>query len=154
MQFSMVACLLALGQVSALALSPKAALLKMELKTREHPIEKVIGMLEDLKVKAREEGEAEAVSYQKFEYWCKNSMKELNTAIEKEKALIENLEDEIEGKTKLIEKLTVEIEALAKQLADSEAAGAKAKKIREEENEKYTEADADYDSTIEAIKEC
>jgi hypothetical protein len=154
MQFLMIACVLALGQVSALALSPKAALLKMELKTREHPIAKVIAMLEDLKVKAREEGEAEAVSYQKFEYWCKNSLKELNTAIEKEKSLIETLEDEIEAKTKLIAKLEIEIKDLAKQLADSEAAGVKAKEIRDEENKAYTEADKDFDSTISAIKEC
>jgi len=155
MQFLIITGLLALGQVSVLALSPKAALLKMELRTKgEHPIAKVIAMLEDLKVKAREEGEAEAVSYQKFEYWCKNSLKQLNTAIEKEKALIVTLEDEIDSKTKLITKLTEDIKVLEKQLSDSEAAGAKAKEIRDEENTEYEAAAKDFDSTISAVEEC
>jgi len=154
MQFLTIACVLALGQVSVLALSPKAALLKMQLSSGEHPIGKVIAMIEDLKVKAQQEGEAEAVSYTKFEYWCKNSLKELSTAITADKEKIETLEDQIEAKTKLIEQMKIEIAELEKQLAASEAAAKKAKDIREETEADYTAANEDFDKTISAIDEC
>merc|ERR1719271_2026922 len=99
----------------------------------EHPMAKIISMLKELQVKAREEGEQEAVLYQKFQYWCKNSIKELKGAIKEEKAKIEVLEDEIESKTKLKEQLEKEIAEITKELEESEAAGAKADKIREDE---------------------
>jgi len=154
MQLLTVACLLALGQVSVVAMSPMSALMRMKVRNGDHPIGKVIAMLEDLKVKARTEGEAEAVSYQKFEYWCKNSLKELNTAIATGKENIATLEDQIESKQKLIAQMTEDIAALEKQLADSAAAAAKAKEIREEENKNYEDADKDFTSTIEAVDSC
>merc|ERR1719321_1649530 len=110
MQYLTIVCLLALGQVSGTyALSPKLGLLKMELNNGEHPIAKVIALLEELKVEARTKGEEEAASYQKFEYWCKNSLKTLNTAIAKGKEDIETLEDTIESKKKLIAQMETEI---------------------------------------------
>merc|ERR1719352_606538 len=81
-------------------------------------------------------------------------MKELNTAITKGKEKVEVLEDTIESKTKEIEKLKVDIEALEKEIGEIEAASAKAKKIREDEETAYTEADADFKETIEAIETC
>jgi hypothetical protein len=122
--------------------------------TNEHPIGKIISMIEELKVKAMTQGEEEAASYQKFEYWCKTTMKELTTAITKGKEAAEVLEDTIEAKTKEIEKLEVDIEALTKQLEEIEAAAAKAKKIREEQETAYKEADSDFKETIEAIQTC
>merc|ERR1719160_2351674 len=120
----------------------------------EHPMAKIISMLKELQVKAREEGEAEAVLFQKFEYWCKNSKKELSGAIKEEKAKIEVLEDEIESKTKLKEQLEKEIAQLEKELEESEAAGAKADKIREDEKAEYEEAESDFKDTIDAIQQC
>merc|ERR1719456_1072694 len=120
----------------------------------EHPMAKIISMLKELQVKAREEGEAEAVLFQKFTYWCKNSKKELSGAIKAEKAKIEILEDEIESKTKLKETLEKEIAQLEKELEESEAAGAKADKIREDEKGEYEEAESDFKDTISAIEEC
>merc|ERR1719456_1689723 len=120
----------------------------------EHPMAKIISMLKELQVKAREEGEAEAVLFQKFTYWCKNSKKELSGAIKAEKAKIEILEDELESKTKLKETLEKEIAQLEKELEESEAAGAKADKIREDEKGAYEEAESDFKDTISAIEEC
>merc|ERR1719161_1599064 len=122
--------------------------------TKEHPIGKIISMIEELKVKSQTLQEEEAAAYQKFEYWCKTTMKELNTAITKGKEKVEVLEDTIESKTKEIEKLKVDIEALEKEIGEIEAASAKAKKIREDEETAYTEADSDFKETIEAIQTC
>merc|ERR1719428_603925 len=120
----------------------------------EHPMAKIIAMLKELQVKAREEGEAEAVLFQKFTYWCKNSKKELSGAIKAEKAKIEILEDEIESKTKLKETLEKEIAELEKELEESEAAGAKADKIRDDTKAEYEQAESDFKDTIAAIEEC
>jgi DNA repair exonuclease SbcCD ATPase subunit len=122
--------------------------------TDDHPIKKIIGMIEELKVKAQEQGEEEGYAYQKFEYWCKTTSKELNKAIAEGKDHIDVLEDTIESKKKDIEKLKVDIEALTKQIEETEAASAKAKKIREEENENYKEADEDFAETIDSIQMC
>jgi chromosome segregation ATPase len=122
--------------------------------TKEHPIAKIISMIEELKVKAMTLGEEEAAAYQKFEYFCKTTKKELNTAITAGKEKVEVLEDTIEAKTKEIEKLEVDIEALTKTLEEIEAAAAKAKKIREEQETAYKEADSDFKETIEAIQTC
>jgi len=154
MQFLTIVCVLALGHVSAMALNPKAALLKMQLSSGEHPIAKVVAMIEDLKVKAEQQGQEEEVAYTKFSYWCKNSLKELNTAIAADKETIETLEDQIESKTKLIAQMETEIAELEKQLAASEVAAKKAKDIREEEEKDYTAANKDFESTIKAIDEC
>merc|ERR1719301_75530 len=109
----------------------------------EHPIAKIIAMLEKLKVQAREEGEKEAVLYQKFEYWCKNTKKELSSAIKEEKAKIATLEDKLAEKTKLKEAMEKDIAELEK----SAAAGAKADKIREDSKAAYEEADKDFKAT-------
>jgi hypothetical protein len=63
-----------------------------------HPMEKVIKMLKGLSAKAEMEGKQEALLYEKFEYWCKNSLKTLGTAIDEETETIEMLEDKIKAK--------------------------------------------------------
>jgi len=120
----------------------------------EHPMAKIISMLKELQAKAREQGEREAADYQKFQYWCKNTKKELSGAIKEEKATIENLEDEIESKTKLSETLKKEIAELEKELEERGAAGAKADKIRKDQEEAYSEAEKDFTATIDAIGQC
>jgi predicted nucleic acid-binding Zn-ribbon protein len=122
--------------------------------TDDHPIKKIIGMLEELKVKSQTLGEEEAAANQKFEYWCKTTTKALTTAITEGKEKIENLESEIESLQKSIEKLEVDIATLEKQLEENEVASAKAKKIREDEAKVYEEADADFEETIDAIQTC
>jgi len=121
---------------------------------KEHPIGKIISMIEELKVKAMTQAEEEAAAYQKFEYWCKTTMKELNKAITEGKEKVEVLEDTIESLTKEIAKLEVDIETLTKQIEEIEAASVKAKKIREDEEAAYKEADSDFTETIDAIQTC
>jgi len=121
---------------------------------KDHPIGKIIGMLEELKVKSQTQQEEEAVLHQKFQYWCKTTTKELTTEITKGKEKIEVLEDTIEAKTKEIEKLTADLELLEKQIEENGAASAKADKIREEEADTYKQADADFAETLDAIQQC
>jgi hypothetical protein len=119
-----------------------------------HPIEDVIGMLKDLATKAEEEGKEEALAFQKFEYWCKNSVKELNKAIATENDNIDALGSKIEAKTKESKSLKKQIDSLTDQLGKLAATAKKAKDQRDDENGLYTRARDDTQSTIDAMTEC
>ena len=60
---------------------------------KDHPIVKVINLLEGLKAKSIGEGKEEAVSFTKFQYWCSTSTDTLKDAIADEKEKIDELED-------------------------------------------------------------
>jgi len=119
-----------------------------------HPIEDVIGMLKDLATKAEEEGKEEALAFQKFEYWCKNSVKELNKAIAEENDNIDALSSKIEAKTKESKALKKQIDGLTDQLGKLEASAKKAKDQRDDENALYEKARDDTQSTIDAMTSC
>jgi peptidoglycan hydrolase CwlO-like protein len=119
-----------------------------------HPIEDVIGMLKDLATKAEEEGKEEALAFQKFEYWCKNSVKSLNKAIAEENDNIDALSSKIEAKTKERDALAKQIAELADQLGKFAASATKAKNQRDDENALYTKARDDTQSTIDAVDQC
>merc|ERR1719487_1931768 len=83
----------------------------------EHPIAGVITLLEKLEVETKQEGEAEAASFQKFQYWCKRSTRMLTRAMKKEKKAIEELTDKIEGLDSDILTLGEDIKTLEGELA-------------------------------------
>merc|ERR1719158_527592 len=78
----------------------------------EHPIAGVISLLQKLAIQSKEEGAAEAASFQKFTYWCKTSTKTLTKAIATEKKTIASLSDKIDGLTADIATLGEDIAAL------------------------------------------
>merc|ERR1719487_2932526 len=82
----------------------------------EHPIAGVITLLENLEVETKQEGEAEAASFQKFQYWCKRSTRMLTRAMKKEKKAIDELTVKISGLEAEIMTLGEDIAALEKQL--------------------------------------
>lgn len=124
------------------------------LKVQEHPIANVIGMLEGLLSDVEAEGKTEALAFQKFEYWCKNSKKTLNKAIVEEKETIDSLESKIEAKTKAATALEEQIAGLEEQLGKLETRGKEAEAGRNRDNGLYEEAHTDRASTIDAIEQC
>jgi flagellar biosynthesis chaperone FliJ len=81
---------------------------------KDHPIAGVIQLLEKLEVQAQTEGETEANTYQKFQYWCKRSTKMLKRAIRKEKKTIQALDDKISGLAAAVDQYNVDISELEK----------------------------------------
>jgi len=116
-----------------------------------HPIERVIGLLQDLEKKAEQEGKDEEVLYTKFEYWCANSKKSLDKAIAEEKDTIERLQDEISSHEKTIEVLTKEMADLTDEIAELGSAGEKAVAERSEAAALYKENSDAHTATINAI---
>jgi DNA repair exonuclease SbcCD ATPase subunit len=120
----------------------------------DHPIAKVIKLIEGLKSKAISEGKEEAVSFEKFQYWCSTSFSTLNDAIAEEKEKISELEDKISGLTKDKETLEEDIKTLEGEIGDLEASAKKAKEDRADEAALYDKANKDLESTIKAVGEC
>jgi len=127
---------------------------ELSVGVKEHPIEKVVNLLKELKVTALEEGEAEEANYQKFKNWCDNGKKELGNQINKEKDDIEVLKKTVSAKTEAIAGLEEDIEFLTKQLEEQTKSGDEAKKIREDTAKAYEDAQKDYEDTIKAVDEC
>merc|ERR1719473_565671 len=117
-----------------------------------HPIVGVINLLEDLQVQAKEDGEAEASTYQKFTYWCANVEKALEKAIAGHKSEIEKLTATIEGEEKGVLTLKRNIAKLDKELKRRNDQLDKATKKRDDDAAFYEEQDADFTDTIATMK--
>merc|ERR1719456_1503698 len=119
----------------------------------EHPIAGVISLLQRLEIEAKEEGEAEAASFQKFTYWCKTSEKTLSKAIATEKKDIASLSDKIDGLTADIATLGEDITDLDTNIKTLTTAAEKAKTVRDDEKELYDEEQKNFEDTISAVDE-
>merc|ERR1719321_1087319 len=114
----------------------------------EHPIAGVISLLEKLEVEAKQEGEAEAATYQKFTYWCKRSTRMLTRAMKKEKKAIEELTDKITGLSADIETLGEDIAALEAQLEVLDQQAQRAQAMRGDEHTLYEDDVQNLEDTI------
>jgi len=119
----------------------------------EHPIAGVISLLQKLMIQSKEEGAAEAASFQKFTYWCKTSEKTLSKAIKTEKKDIAALTDKIDGLTADIASLSSDIATLKADIEEMETAAGKAKTLRGDEKTLYDEEQKNFEDTITAIDE-
>ena len=119
-----------------------------------HPIEKIINLLKGLEEQAIEEGKSEALSFQKFEYWCKNSKKTLNKAIAEEKDNIDSLESKISAKTEESKNLGEQIAKLETELSKMSVSAKEALSASDKANTLYEQVSSDLQSTIDSVGEC
>jgi len=124
------------------------------VKVREHPIASVISMLEGLASNVEAEGKSEALSFQKFQYWCKNSGKTLSKAITEEKETIDSLESKIDAKTKAAAALEEQISKLEAQIGKLQVRGKESETARNSDNALYEESHTDKAATVEAMEQC
>jgi len=122
--------------------------------SQDHPIERIITLLNGLASKSESEGKDEAVAYTKFEYWCKNSIKTMKKAISEENDAIDALSSKIDAKTKEQAVLTKQINKLEVELGKMDVSAGKAKDVRIKTQLLYTDSSSDLRSTITAVEEC
>jgi len=122
--------------------------------SQEHPIERIVSLLNGLATKAENEGRDEAVAYTKFEYWCKNSIKTVKKAIQEENDTIDALGSKIDAKSKEKESLDGQIKNLEEELAKLDLSTGKANTQRKNTNDLYLESSQDLKDTVVAVKEC
>jgi len=119
--------------------------------SKEHPINGVINLLEDLQVQAKEEGEKDASTYQKFTYWCSNAQKDITASMDSHKDTLETTNDNIKADKSDIMALEFAIRKLTKEITRREASNARALEKRQEDEEEYAEDQKDYEETIKAF---
>jgi len=120
---------------------------------KKHPIEGVLTLLDELQVKALDEGKVEEENYNKYATWCKESKDTLNTAIATEKAEISSLTSKISSLKDEIDTLTKDIDYLGVQIEEQNSAQAKAQEIRDSEKSLYDDEQKNIDDTISAVKD-
>jgi len=148
MQTRTAALLVAL--LAAFGPAPAAA----SVSRTRHPMEDIITLLENLAQKAEEEGKEEALTYEKFTYWCHNSEKTLDKTIANEKTTIDELSALIDSKEKAEEVLTAQVTHLAQELANLAAAGVAASNSRSGTQSVYDGEEQALTATVDAIKDC
>eukprot|EP00927_Polykrikos_kofoidii_P023837 TRINITY_DN2181_c0_g1_i1.p1 TRINITY_DN2181_c0_g1~~TRINITY_DN2181_c0_g1_i1.p1 ORF type:complete len:733 (+),score=156.12 TRINITY_DN2181_c0_g1_i1:61-2199(+) len=116
-----------------------------------HPIERVIKLLHELESTVQSESASEKISYTKFERWCANSMETLDVAISAGQESVSALRDSIASERERESILTSEIESLADELLKLQTSGAAAATQRSQTASLHSSANADYQSTIQAI---
>merc|ERR1719163_2180498 len=136
---ALLLCLVAFGQAAT-------------FHSKEHPIEGVIHLLEDLQVQAKEEGEKDASTYQKFTYWCSNSQKDITASMDSHKETLATTNDNIKADKSDIMALEFAIRKLTKEISRREASNARALEKRQEDEEEYNEDQTDYEDTIKAME--
>jgi hypothetical protein len=122
-------------------------------KLAAHPIESTIQLLQGLEEKVKQEGQTEEVTYSKFESWCSNSIKTLDSAIANGETKADELTSTIAATTEQEARLAADIEELSAELEKFAAAGKQADDMRAEAAALYTTSDADFASTVSALKE-
>jgi len=118
---------------------------------KDHPVVKVIGMLEDLAAKAKSQGQDEEVAFDKFSYWCKTSISELKDAIEEEKATIDQLESKIESLKKEKKSLEDAIDELKDKIKELDADAKAAKDAFDKKMKLLTDEEDALKSTIKGV---
>jgi len=129
------------------------ALLTPSAQAEDHPVAKIITMLEGLHSKVEGEAQEEALTYEKFEYWCGNSQKSLAKTILEEKKTLERLADEIDSHEQNIEVLTSAIDKLDAELTALSKQGMKSQVARDDAAKLYTEETTSLKGTVTAIEQ-
>lgn len=117
----------------------------------EHPVTKVIILLKGLQVTVEDEGKTEALTYAKFETWCRGSLTVLSQAVQGEKDQISILSSKIESGQRDVSSLTGDITALTVELMARESATRQLDGDRGAAANLYTTTVSDLESTIAAV---
>merc|ERR1719182_306128 len=81
------------------------------------PIDKILGMIDDMSAKIVAEGEAADKAYKEFFNWCDDAAAETKRSIESATADKEKLDSSIEESKATIEDMTTKIEDLGGKIA-------------------------------------
>jgi hypothetical protein len=115
------------------------------------PMQRVIQLLNDLKLEVERDGEKEKLMYQKFMCWCDSGGAEEEEALQVQKERIERLHPMIEQAKEQVETLADQIHETDKEVASHEQAKAGADAIRADEEEKYKSESTNLKQSIEAL---
>lgn len=117
------------------------------------PIRKVITLIEEMKANVEKEGKDDMKAYDEYKCWCDSNGAEKKEAIEYATEQIADLESFIEEAGGKEGELKTEIAGLESDIADDNSALANAASVRDKEQGKFEESEADSKETIGLLTE-
>lgn len=127
--------------------------LGVESAASDHPIGKVISLLESLQAKITAEAKDEEDTFNKFQKWCDTSFATLDTAIAARTADIERFTIDESTAQKKKNKANDEVNFLTSEIDKLETANTKAAQDRQAEANAYNVTRTDFVATVAAIQE-
>jgi len=115
-------------------------------------LQKVIAMLGNMAVKAKQEKQDEEVAYAEFSTWCKEESANLNKAITKETEEIELLTADIAKGQSDVNGLADSIAASQAFVVQSEADSKSSTAQREKDHEAFLSESKDYSESVDALE--
>jgi hypothetical protein len=104
---------------------------------QQSPINRLVGLITELKAKVEADGKKEQQSYDKFACWCENTLARKAAAIADGKDNIEKLQTLIEKLNGDLGAHSAEIDQLKKDIAQNLAAQKEATELRTKENDEF-----------------
>jgi len=101
--------------------------------SKKNPIQRVVGMLKDMKAQLEKEADKEAEMYDQMVCWCETNEKAKVKAIADAEAKDKDLQAEIESRSARFGSVSTEIEAMKQQIQEDTSALKQATAIREKE---------------------
>jgi hypothetical protein len=120
--------------------------------TTETPMQRVIGLLAELKAKVESDGKAEQVTYDKFACWCEDTLSRKAAEISAGKKSVEDLTNLIIKTKAGLAAHTTEIQNLKKQIAANIESQREANEMRAKEAAGYAEERGESESCIGALE--
>jgi len=116
-----------------------------------NPIAKVLTLLEGMRSKVVQEGEAEQQSYEEFAGWCRAEAKNMQREVEDAKGSVTVLEATLEKAQASIQDLTADIDRLSKASTEAQQELKAAEDIRKKEAADYQAVDHELKEAIDTL---
>merc|ERR1719356_1381672 len=116
------------------------------------PVAKVVSMLEDMILKAKEAKKTEEVEFAAFKQWCDNVRSEKTKNIASQASEIEQLDADIETASSDAALLAEEVGTLEATIDELKAQAANATSVRKNERTDYEATHKDFSESIDACK--
>jgi len=137
--------------IFAVLLAGASALVNSNDQVSVDAVQKVIQMLQDMSAKAKQEKNAEQVSFAEFSTWCTHEQANFKTSIAKGAESMELLSSEISKLTVEAKVLGEDIAKLQADVADYEADVKKSTSQRAKDNKAFLAESQDYAESVDAI---
>lgn len=145
------ACLLLLAAQVELAAASSAPSMGVVVQAEPNPLQKVVKLLQEMKLQVEKDGEADSEAYAKYSCWCATNEKQKTEAIAEAERRIQDLASFLTVAVQTEAQLKTEIQSLAADIAEDQDALDTAIAVREKENSAFLGATADMNETLVAL---
>jgi len=150
MMLRSVVMLAMLGTASA-TVSPAQASLLLQTVDGQSPIQKVVGLIKDMKAQTEKEAEDDLAAYDTYMCWCSTVKKEKTAAVSNAQDSIASLEAFVEEAAAKEGQLKTEIGSLEEDIASDKDSLASATELRSKENAEFTAEESDLKETLDLL---